>query len=154
YRHVNRRQLSPTGERTLINTIVPPAVGHINTVLSVSIDRYDDLLILSGLASSIMGDFFIKSAGKGDLYADTLERLPLPLDDALNPLIVARVLRLNCVTAHYAQLWTDLFAEPFREDRFAKSDRRLQPWTGLTSTWYPGCALRTDFERRQALVEL
>src|SRR5262249_1370070 len=61
---------------------------------------------------------------------------------------------LNCVTAHYAQLWTDLFAEPFREDRFAKSDRRLQPWTGLTSTWYPGCALRTDFERRQALVEL
>ena len=44
----------------------------------------------------------------------------------------------------------------FRADRWAKSDPRLSPefFGGLTSEWHRDVAVRTDFTRRQALVEI
>lgn len=154
YRHVNRRQLSPTGERTLINAIVPPGTAHVHTVLSVTFEDYRSLALVSGLLSSIICDFFVKSTGKGDLYAETLGQLPLPDPPDIAERIIARALRLNCLTRQYAALWTDLYSSRFNADGFATADQRVSPWTHLSSVWRPDCAVRTDFERRQALVEL
>src|SRR5262249_42923694 len=50
YRHVHRRQLSPSGERTLINAIVPPGTAHIHPVMSVTFADVTTLLLFSGLA--------------------------------------------------------------------------------------------------------
>src|SRR5690606_32462594 len=44
YRFVNREMIGPSSERTLITTIVPPGVGHINTCLGTSFKAVDDLL--------------------------------------------------------------------------------------------------------------
>ncbi|NLN92814.1 MAG: hypothetical protein GX130_05830 [Candidatus Hydrogenedens sp.] len=132
FRHVHRRMCDTTGERTLISTICPPGAAHINTVLSVVFDDYITLCLVEGLLHSLVYDFFIKTTGKSDLFIDTFVQLPLPSTETLNQEIVTRALKLTCLTSHYADLWNALMPTPW--------------------TWES--ALRTDLERRQALVEL
>jgi len=59
----------------------------------------------------------------------------------------SRALALNCITNHYADLWSECWA---------KDDPRLPNsfFCNLTPTWQRDCALRTDYARRQALVEI
>ncbi len=59
YRHVHRRQLSPTGERTLINSLSPKGPSHIDGVVSVTFKSLSDLTWFSGLCSSLVFDFLI-----------------------------------------------------------------------------------------------
>jgi len=111
--------------------------------------------LLAALASSIPYDFFIKTTGKGDLYDSTIQSLPY---DPLQPadLLILRALLLNCLTTHYADLWTECWNPAFREDTWAKSAPRLSPtrFTSLERDWRWETPLRTDYERRQALVEI
>jgi len=153
YRHVHRRLVAPTGARTLVPFIAPPGPAHVHTILSLAMDSHASLAYLSGLASSLVYDFFIKTTGKSDLYAETFGRLPLPAF-AGRSAVVLRALRLNCLTTPYAPLWEELYSPRFHQDMFAKPDPRLPSGTGLTPKWQRECALRTPFERRQALVEL
>ncbi|MGA7876563.1 MAG: hypothetical protein WCA08_12950, partial [Desulfoferrobacter sp.] len=48
------------------------------------------------------------------------------------------------------------YLDVFRKDRWAKDNPRLDngKFANLTTEWHRGCALRTDYERRQALVEI
>ena len=48
------------------------------------------------------------------------------------------------------------YIDAFRADRWSKSDPRLSPefFIELTPEWHRGVALRNDFARRQALVEI
>jgi len=154
YRHVNREMIGQAGERTLINAIVPPGSTSINTVLAISFANNFLLTQFSGFCSSIVYDFFIKSTGKTHLNHNLATLLPLPKDLELSRLVINRTLRLNCITSHYSDLWSELYKIDIRQDRFAKNDPRLKSWETLTSNWQRDVALRTHFERRQALVEI
>lgn len=152
YRHVHRRRLAGTGERTLVNAIIPPGVGHLDQVTSATFTDYGRLATTSAFCSSLVADFFVRSTGKGDLRGADFGQLPFIEPD---PRLIARALRLNCLTTHYAELWDELWQPAFKRDGFAKRDPRLDgSWKRLTPKWSRGCALRTDYERRQALVEL
>jgi len=63
---------------------------------------------------------------------------------------------LSCLTTHYADLWAECWNPAFREDTWAKEDPRLDNgrFRPLMPEWTRDCALYTDFERRQALVEI
>jgi hypothetical protein len=67
-----------------------------------------------------------------------------------------RVLRLNCLTAAYSELWRDLFDEvSFADEDWAVPGSGLAPLgAGLTATWAPDSALRSEYARRLALVEI
>ena len=77
-----------------------------------------------------------------------------------------RALRLCCLTTHYTELWqeacesqlpgTSFHAiDAFRHDHWTRSDARLvDDFATLTPDWRRGIALRTDYARRQALVEI
>ena len=69
---------------------------------------------------------------------------------------MARTLILNCLTIHYADLWSGCWDDAFREQRWAKDDPRLPQdfFSNLTPTWQRNSALRTDYARRQTLVEI
>jgi len=157
YRHVNRRGIGSSSERSLAPSIMPPGVGHIDAAVSIAFRLSPLMVTLNGFWTGIPNDFFIKATGKGDLRHDLLSMLPAPewAEGQEMPLLT-RTLTLNCLTTHYANLWTDCWDEDFRVDRWAKSDPRLDPdrFRNLTPTWQRDCALRTDFERRQALVEI
>jgi hypothetical protein len=70
-----------------------------------------------------------------------------------------RTLRLVSVTHHYAPLWHRNVTAALRDDTWAFSDARLiheneLSWADLPTAWKRGCALRSDFARRQALLEI
>lgn len=110
---------------------------------------------MSGLEAALPYDFFIRSIGKMNINATTLSLQPVP-ETNLAPEIRLRGLLLNCLTKSYADLWQSCWEESYTSMSWAKDDPRLtaDAFTSLTDEWNWHTPLRTDYERRQALVEL
>jgi len=153
YRIAMRRALSQSGERTLQAAIIPPQTGHIDGCFSLCFQNDGHLVGSAAGLTSLPFDFFIKTTGKGDIRIGLAGQLPLL---AGSPELFARVLLLNCVTNHYAALWHDSFDPISNRDHWAKQDSRLDKarFSSLTSEWSSQTPLRTDYERRQALIEI
>ena len=153
YRIVSRSMLSQSGERTLIPAITPPETAHIDNVFSLAFRDSSVLLAVCSSFVSVPFDFWVKTTGKGHFRNELADQLPLL---EVSPRFCSRTLALNCLTTHYSQLWADCWDKSFREETWLGDDPRLDPnfWSKLTQHWNRGCALRTDFERRWALVEL
>jgi hypothetical protein len=152
YRLTYRGMLSQSGERTLISAIIPKESGHINGAQSSSFFDTHKLMQASFFSVSIIADFFIKTTGRSNLHYswETFPLLNLSSD------MLLRILSLSCITNHYSNLWQECFQKSFQTDTWAKSDLRLPNsfFTHLSPKWNRNCALRTDFARRQALVEI
>lgn len=103
---------------------------------------------------SLPVDFFVKSTGSGHFQPSLAQRLPLVLEYEHE--LRARALILNCLTTHYADLWRRCFDPAFTRDTWARTDPRLpaEHFARLTPAWSRDTALRTDYSRRQARVEL
>lgn len=156
YRLVMRRMLNQGGERTLISALLPPGMGHIHTIFGLAVSDKNIISLLAATFSSIPFDFYVKSTGKSDILFDLASKLPL-LNESIFALSMSeRSLLLNCVTNHYANLWKTCFDTSFTHSTWSKSDPRLSPtrFTSLTPEWTWDTPLRTDYERRQALVEI
>ena len=153
YRIAARGMIGAAGERTYINSMIPKGAGHINGV-QTTVFATNELLIMSAtFASSLLADFFIKSTGRTNLHY-TWESFPILDSSKISNSL--RTLTLNCLTTHYTDLWAECWDESFRRERWAKNDPRLPNrfFQDLTPTWQRHCALRTDYARRQALVEI
>lgn len=153
YRLAYRRMFGASAERSLIGTIFPKNIAHIHPILSFTFRSNQNTLTFCGLSASIIYDFYLKTTGRSDVYESTLRMLPFIADDnALN----IRTLSLTCLTKHYIKLWTTCWQDSFTSDSWAKSDPRLPNsfFRNLTPEWHRDCALRTDYARRQALVEI
>ena len=171
YRVINRRMTSASLERTLVTTVIPKGPALINVTVASLFRDTGACLDFAALSASIILDFFIKTTGTGDVWPSWLSRLPV-LDATCNAYLHGalrvRILRLCCLTTHYADLWTgacaDRFCSPsepipaltaFRADAWAKDDLRLpSDFHDLVSKWQYDYAFRTDYARRQALVEI
>ncbi|APD47026.1 MULTISPECIES: Eco57I restriction-modification methylase domain-containing protein [unclassified Synechococcus] len=155
YRVAHRKRLSQSGERTLIPSIAPPKTGHVISVVTTVFAEQIKAIDFCALLQSIPLDFYLKSTGKSDLTAGDMQLFPLQATSNRNKLRL-RTLSLNCLTTHYADLWSECWDDAFRQQRWAKNDPRLSNsfFTNLTPTWQRDCALRTDYMRRQALVEI
>lgn len=154
FRHVHRRAISTSMERTAIGVLVPPALGHIDGCFSITFRDLKNLVGFSSSLSAVPIDFLIKSTGKGDMRGDLADKLPL-----LEPLsgVISRYLSLNCLASHYAPLWEEVFNPDFADQRWSQPDNPRLPqdfWPSLTRDWTRHCALRSDYARRMALVEI
>lgn len=155
YRHAHRRMLPLTGERTLISCIVPMGVGHINTVISVAFADRSELVEFESLCESIPIDYFVRARGGADLTVGVTVLLPTPRGSGpARRALMARTLRLNCLTTHYADLWNEVWPQVATAPSWAQGDARLTPWPSPQTKWHRHCALRNPFERRWALVEI
>jgi hypothetical protein len=102
---------------------------------------------------SIVADYYIKTSGRAWL-GSTWTRLPYLKASSSG---IARTLALNCLTTHYAPLWGELFTEDFTRQGWSQPDNPRLPqdfFRSLTPEWTRHCALRTDYSRRMALVEI
>lgn len=152
YRFSVRRMFSASAERSLISSICPPKVSHIHPVLSLTFSTLKDLLDFSSIANSLPLDFVLRSTGKADVYETTLRSFPISSSVGLR----LRVLVLNCLTTHYTDLWQSCWQPEYQQDRWASADPRLPQdfFANLTPEWQRHNALRSDYARRQALVEI
>lgn len=149
-----RKMLNQAGERTLTSAILPPASSHTNGVISIIFPEQDSLIELTGLTSSIVLDFFIKTVGASNLTDSRLSAFPLGIEEKYKIPLFNRTLQLNCLNIYYKQLWEENWQDVFREDSWSKPDDRLKPFSSLTPHWQWSTPLRNWFERRQALVEI
>ena len=153
YRLVNREMLSQAGERTLLTAIIPPGAAHVNTLLGGAFQDTHDLVRFASVTISLPGDFRVKTTGMGHANKSLVEQLPLITG---SPALFARTLMLNCLTSHYTVLWQACFDPDFSRTFWAKQDPRLNNarFRALTNDWSWHTPLRTDYERRQALIEI
>ena len=108
----------------------------------------------SAVVCSLPIDFYVKTTGKGDFRGDLASKIPII---GISQKISSRYLALNCLTTHYAPLWEEVFDLDFADQRWSQPDNPRLPhyfWPGLTRDWNRECALRSDYARRMALVEI
>ena len=155
YRIVSREFVGCDNERTLTCAIAPREIAHVHAVFSACIKNYMDMVCLAGCEASVPYDFFIKCIGKRHINQSTYKLLPV-FDSHIHPEIVIRCLMMNCVTIHFKDLWKQCWQDCYLDDSWSKEDRRLDNnhFSILDREWKKCFALRTDYERRQALVEL
>ncbi len=152
YRNARRKMVFPMAERSLATALIPPEMKHINGIISMCFEDYEDLLNFTGLTNSLVYDFFVKITNKTNITEDVIGILPYK--KSIDWRIRSRVLRLNCLTEDFSDLWAEFFDERFSADQFTKNDLRLSPWNMITKEWSVGTPLRNALERRQALLEI
>lgn len=148
-----RNMVDANQERTLHAAIFPPGPSHVHSVLSIAFRDSGDLVDAGAIAASLVADFFVKVSGRSGLY-DLWGLLPRVRDDDG---LRARVLVLSASSLEHTGLWQDVFKIPFSEQRWSQPDNSRLPqdfWQNLSSDWTRDCALRTDYARRMALVEI
>ncbi|EFE9768726.1 hypothetical protein CCZ91_003471, partial [Escherichia coli] len=154
YRHINRRAIGCSSERTAIGAIIPKDVAHIDGGFSLTFKDPKQLVIFNTSFNSLPFDFVIKTTGKSDCRAELVKILPMLSD--IGTRLFARGLVNNAITAHYSDLWQSCYTPDFNTQRWSR-DLPLLPqdfFANLTPEWQRNCALRSDYSRRQALVEI
>ncbi len=153
YRLVFRNMLANSGERTMVPSLAPPGAAHIHPVNSSAFRHPKHAALTLAVTASLLGDFFVKSTGRSMLY-QLWTFLPQP---SAAPALTSRAVALSALTTHYAPLWEEVFDLEFAEQSWTQIDNPRLPqdfWTNLTRDWTRHCALRSDFARRMALVEI
>jgi hypothetical protein len=148
-----RRGAHPSDERSVRPILLPPGPSHIDGVFSTVLKDQSLCATTAGYWSSLPFDFMVRVSGKKDFRHATASLLPI-FDPS--PRVSLRALVLNCLTTHYADLWRENWQDDFRNDSFASAAPHLPAdfFTKLTPEWTRQCALRSDYSRRQALVEI
>ncbi|WP_292975301.1 class I SAM-dependent DNA methyltransferase [Pantoea sp. UBA4549] len=156
YRFVNREMIGSSSERTLITTIVPPGVSHIHTCLSTVFRNQKELLDFFCQTISLPLDFRVKSTGSGHANISMLNQLPLITKAVYRKALHTRALCLVSLVNDYAALWGSCYNSDFNTQRWSRDLPQLPQdfFANLTPEWQRNCALRSDYSRRQALVEI
>jgi hypothetical protein len=163
YRVIHREMLSQSGERTLVSTLIPPECGHIYTGVSHSFEDPGRLLDFLSVSLSLPLDFYVKSTGVGHANSALIKRLPLVDLGSNRSKLWIRALALTCITSHYSTLWKSVWEDRFGLEKWAVPEQqeyfRMRPldprfFANLSSNWKRNSAIRSDYSRRQALIEI
>lgn len=163
YRLILRKRLGPSSERTMISGIAPKFVAHVISVQSAAFKDVGAMLNAVVATNALTFDFFLKSTGHADFTASSFNYIPVLRDDERYRAAAARTLMLNCLTTPYADLWSELYTPEFNTQRWTILPSDDHPgasvlpqnfFADLTAEWQRDCALRSDYARRQALLEI
>ncbi len=154
YRIASRKMIDKNTERSLISSIIPPKALHMDSLYSILIHDEKKMVIIQSAFSSLVADFLVKMSGKSTLRLDLLGHLQISYDKYINERLI-RILLLNSLNYSYGKLWSDCWCESFSNDKWAKKSRLLDnnAFTRLSKVWNPNYIIRTDFARRQLLIE-
>ncbi|HEU0088768.1 MAG TPA: restriction endonuclease subunit M [Pseudonocardiaceae bacterium] len=149
-----RRMTQSALERSLTAALIPPEAAHISGVHTLATNLNRTTVLLAGLWASLPLDYLVKTSGKANIYDELARQFPAPIEHAAASLLLLRALRLNCLTRDYAPLWKELYEPSFAEDHWTEPFREW-PQLGVTNRdWTWETPVRSDFERRAALVEI
>ncbi|MFJ3207510.1 Eco57I restriction-modification methylase domain-containing protein [Streptomyces flaveolus] len=159
YRLAWRRMIDPKNtERSLFAALIPPGPTHVHTVHSMALSSEKLTTLNAGFWASLPLDYLLRVTGRSDLQNNEALKLPAATSDhPLAHALLLRTLRLNALTNSYAPLWERLFHATWPAyETWANADwPNVRPLAGhLQPTWEYSSPLRTEHERRAALVEL
>lgn len=169
YRWIARKMLSQSGERTLTPALIPPKVAHIDGAISYCFKSEVMLLNFCAASLSVAYDFWVKTTGKANFRSELANFLPV-LSDSLDERVHVRVLCLHVLNNMYEKLWKACWRFDFQKIKWTitpltkhSNNERLHHganvlpqnfFQNLTPEWQRNNALRTEYSRRQALLEI
>ena len=155
YRIISREFVGCDSERTLTCAIAPRAIAHVNAVFSACLKDCMDMACLAGCEASIPYDFLVKIIGKRHINYSTYMLFPLLKGEEHYPIVI-RTLLMNCLSMYYSDLWKACWRRDFNLEKWSRQDSRLNNsrFESITAEWNWQVPLRSDYERRYALVEL
>lgn len=158
YRFMHRDMIGPSSERTFIGAIFPPGPRHLSSVVSTSFEDESDLIEFSGFCVSVVCDFFVKTTGMTHARTNLINKFPIDFIGVTRRAgLFSRVLSLTALTNSYSELWSRNYQLNFTDQNWSQHDNPRLPqdfWQDLTIDWSRHCALRSDYTRRMALVEI
>lgn len=147
-----RRFVNAGNERSLQCCLVGDGLAHAHVCETVAFRDRRHLIEVCTLWNSLPYDFITKSFQVSNVFDSFTSQLPLVNvpDTACH-----RMLQLNCLTIHHAEVWNEL-APNYKPLSWSATHSGLDLENPLTATdtWNFHCALRTDLARRQALLEV
>ncbi|MGU3292510.1 Eco57I restriction-modification methylase domain-containing protein [Williamsia sp. M5A3_1d] len=166
-----RNMTQPGLERSFHAALIPPGPMHVHTVCSLAMRGASGLLeqfnqgrgtsslrntaIVAGLWASLPYDYLVKVSGASKVNTEMADRLPAPVDHPAMVYLLLRSLRLNSLTHAYQTLWDGLYHSDFASDSWTSAFALMLGPLGVEDReWSVSSALRTDLERRAALVEI
>ena len=156
YRLFIRKMLNQNGERTLMGSIMPPKVGHTHGIMGITFadDNYA-LLLTAAEFASLPFDFYLKTIGRSNFYAETAFMMPY-LKGRYSDSMVRRALLLNALTKNYEELWNSVSVAD--DDEWSKLDSRLDNSVFMPFAndmkWNFECGLKNEYARRQVSIEI
>ena len=158
YRIAYRSFVPIDGERIMQSAGVHPRVAWVNTIAGYGVHprRYALLASMMGVQSSTSADFLLRSISKQHIANSSIMLLPIVNGTSVSKEISARALLLNCLTESYSELWQSCWDISYAGMQWSKQDPRLPnaTFSNLADSWTYETPLRTEYSRRQALVEL
>lgn len=155
YRLAWRSQIALNTERSLYAAVIPPGPTHVHLMQSLAMPTNHYTALAAGFWSALPLDYFLRVAGMRHLGTRPARTLPFgSLDHPLAPAVLLRVMRLNCLTNVYADLWADVYDNAWRDDAWACFWEGLLPLVPSGPIWERDTPLRTERARRSALVEI
>ena len=153
YYRVAWRNMAPlTGERTLVPSIIPTGTAHLQSVTSTSTSSVHYIPMIAGVSSSLISDFMIRAAGRGHINGADFSLLPsLDTSYFLTMAVILRVLRLNCISIAYTDLWAECWNESFVADSPILERYDERP---IGPEWTADTPLRRAEDRRNAQAEI
>ncbi|NLC25117.1 MAG: class I SAM-dependent DNA methyltransferase, partial [Fastidiosipila sp.] len=149
---VARKMLNLKQERTLNVAILPEKYGHINGLVGVVFSNMRDFYICAASWSSIPFDYYVKVMGKSNFNFAAASGFPV-LKTKYDGELILRGLLLNALTSNFQTIYRKGLQFSTKELCWSKDDTRLKNHL-ISSEWSYNVPLRTDYERRQALVEI
>ncbi|GGV06965.1 class I SAM-dependent DNA methyltransferase [Streptomyces spectabilis] len=153
-----RAMIPANNARSLQAALIPPGPAHVHTVQSLALEEGLLTVLNAGFWASLPLDYLLRITGRSHHQNSEARRMPAPNPKhPLAPALLLRALRLNALTRHYSPLWEELFDPRWAgyEDWANPNWPGLKPLAaGLRPTWEYDTPLRTEHERRAAVVEL
>jgi hypothetical protein len=149
-----RNMTAPPLERGLHAALLLPGPTHVNAVHTMALDGNRETAVVGGLWAALPFDYLVKVSGTSKVNIEFARNFPAPLAHLLTTPLLLRTLRLNCLIRDYAPLWDELFEPAWLTDRWTDPSSPRPPIQAVEPTWSMATPLRTEYDRRMALVEI
>ncbi|WP_406487369.1 type II restriction endonuclease subunit M [Streptomyces phaeochromogenes] len=149
-----RNMVDPITERTLQAAIIPPGPTHVHTVHSLALSNNRETAALGGFWAGLPLDYMVKITGASKVNTELARKFPFPSGHPLVTPLLLRALRLNFLINEYAPFWDELFESAWFADRWTDPSSSRPPIQAIEPTWSMMTPLRSEYDRRMALVEI
>jgi len=155
YRVLWREMIPQANERSLFAAIYPPGPAHIHGVRSMALPTNRDTVLAAGFLAGVAMDYLLRITKTEHLDVKNVRAMPAPdSSHKLATSLIVRILRLNCLTTAYADLWTELYEDAWPAERWVVDWPDIATLGHIAPAWERATPLRTEYERRAALVEI
>ncbi|GAA0963124.1 class I SAM-dependent DNA methyltransferase [Actinocorallia libanotica] len=155
YRLAWRDMIPFDTERSLFAALIPPGPAHVNAVRSMALSDNRTTVLQAGFWASLPLDYLLRVTGRGHLSIAEANWMPAAHPDhPLTSPLILRAMRLNCLTKDYSDIWSELYEGSWNSEDWAVKSPHSAHLGQVANEWNHNTPLRTEQDRRAALVEL